>query len=223
MVTLLAIEQLTGTIRVPAVTINTQGSTDVSRSISEMRAEIEKIDARINTFEEKKSGGITPKQIDVLDKQIKSLNDDKNAITKGIENARGLVAGGSTTSIAIANTSELTVRPDKEINLVSDAVKEIVITVLKLDDAGAYCFAYIHDHPESTAPLAKLCEKHVNDTALDNRKNSLKDDAVKKWIDTSNSISDDIIKMILKLKKEEGTENKMPINEKSDDATQRHK
>lgn len=199
MVGLLAIEQLTGAVRAPSATISTQGSAEASRSISEMRSEVEKIDTKIASLEkEKKANGVTSDQIKELDKKIEPLSKDKEAISKGIENARGLVANGSAT--AVISTSGLPTRPsDETIKAVSNTVKDIVNNLIDMDDKPMLCFLYLNDKDNNQPEILNSCKNYFEN---ENETDKLKNAAVKKWIEKSGSISDAVIEKILGLNQE---------------------
>lgn len=150
MVALLGIEQLTGTIKAPAVAINTQGSAEVGRSLSEMRSQMESIDAKTKNLEEKKKAvGITNDDRSYLDNQITSLKADKELLTKGIENAHYMLAGGSATSTV--NISGLPPqRSDRQIQSISQVVEKIVGDIINTDDTGQLCFSYLRNNNDNT-------------------------------------------------------------------------
>ncbi|NOT15443.1 MAG: hypothetical protein HOP21_07695 [Methylotenera sp.] len=175
MVALMAIEQLTGVIRSPSATINTVGSAEVAHSISEMRMELAEVDKAIADFEKKKTG-LKEDEMKAIDEKIKLLQDYKEAINKGIESARGLLARGSATSI-ISNVGVPTQRSDAHIQTVADAVKEIALSITQTNDLGQLCFAAWRDDVEkhkSTEPMSRgdqriqtVCDAYFN---LDNKK-----------------------------------------------------
>ena len=128
MVALLAIEQLTGTIRSPTVTISTEGSAQAAKSISQMRSEIASIDADIAELEDAKAAAQTDDEKAKIDAQIEALKTDKAAIIKGIENAQGLLAEGSATASVDATGVQMN-RSEQHLQKVSDAVNEIVMEI----------------------------------------------------------------------------------------------
>lgn len=176
MVALLAIEQLTGTVRVPPVTINTQGSAEAARSLSQMRAEIKEIDTAIAALEEKKKAdGVTDEQKRDFDKQIADLNKDKEAITKGIDKAQGLAATGSATATVI--TSGLpSQRSEQHIQAVSDVVEKIVTNIINTDDTGQLCWAYLSKSDVTQTALTRACERYIDNL---NEGTELRNDALK--------------------------------------------
>ena len=186
MVALLGIEQLTGVVRVPTVTINTEGSAEAARSIASLRDEMASIDSKISdlnaenmTLEnEKNKPGATEnlkKENDALIAKNKELiagyEGDREYIEKGIKSAQGLTARGSATAV-VSNIGILPPRSDSHIQAVVEAVKEIVLKVVNTDDLGQVCFAYLRygkgQGEETTVDrkLASICEgyfKNLND------------------------------------------------------------
>lgn len=215
MVALLAIEQLTGAVRAPSVTINTQGSTEAARSISEMTDEIKKIDAEIIALEAKKNDEKDEARKKELENQIKTQKEKK----ENIKNTRGLVASGSATSAV--STSGLPNRPsDETIKALADAVKDIVLRIYKMDDRDLLCYSYLHDlekkddaakpnKASSEVTLATICRDHFkNENDNDKNEAATRNEVIKEWIKKSNSISDEIIKMILGLPQEKNEPSK---------------
>lgn len=186
MVALLGIEQLTGVVRVPTVTINTEGSAEAARSIASLRDEMASIDSKISdlnaenmTLEnEKNKPGATEnlkKENDALIAKNKELiagyEGDREYIEKGIKSAQGLTARGSATAV-VSNIGILPPRSDSHIQAVVESVKEIVLKVVNTDDLGQVCFAYLRygkgQGEETTVDrkLASICEgyfKNLND------------------------------------------------------------
>ena len=174
MVALLGIEQLTGTIRAPAVTINTQGGAEASRSIGEMRSEIEAIDERIKTLEEmKKKDDVEEDEKTNIEKNVKELKQDKRAIANAIRETRGLVASGSATA-TVNNFGLPTQRSDQHITNVSKAVERIVLNIVNTDDTGQLCWRYLVDSKREETTLDKVCLDYV---ANINVQNALKNQA----------------------------------------------
>lgn len=162
-VALLAIEQLTGAIKAPPVTINTNGSAEADRSISEMRTVISGIDKQISDLEKKKSDqSTTEDEKKSIDENIKSFKSDKEAVSKSIENAKGTLSFGS----AIATVSSVglpTQRSDQNMQAVTAAVEHIVMSIIDTDDTGQLCFLQMQLDPknlsEGDKKLQLYCEK----------------------------------------------------------------
>ena len=160
MVALLAIEQLTGTIRSPTVTISTKGSAQAAKSISQMRSEIEAIDAEIALLEDAKAAAPTDAEKAEIDTQIEALKTDKAAITKGIENAQGLLAEGSATA-NVDTTGMQIERSEEHLQAISNVVNEIVMEIINTEDTGQLCFAYLRDSEMNSPALTKACEQYL--------------------------------------------------------------
>lgn len=174
MVALLGIEQLTGVVRAPTVTINTEGSADAARSIESLKEQISSINVKIaklekenKTLEEEKGKSETTaqrkteieKEIEKNVDAIDSYRKDKTSIEKGVESARGLVAKGSATAV-VSNVGVLSARSDSHVQAVVDSVKEIVLSVVNTDDIGQLCFSYLRDQNDENVKLTVACENY---------------------------------------------------------------
>jgi len=162
-VALLAIEQLTGAIKSPPITINTSGSAEAARSLSEMRTEIAAIDKKSADLEKKKSdSATTDDQKKSIETEIANLKADKEAVTKGIENARGVLATGTATS-TVSTVGLPTQRSDQHIQSVSASVERIVQAIINTDDTGQLCFMQLQFDPtklnEGGKQLQTYCSK----------------------------------------------------------------
>jgi hypothetical protein len=174
MVALLGIEQLTGAMRAPTVTINTEGSAEAARSISVMKDEISSIESKVTKLEsentelgkEKEKEGTSDgrkKEIESTiaenNKQIDSFNKDKSSISKGIENARGLAAKGSATAV-VSQVGIPTQRTDQHVQAVSNAVEKIVLNIINTDDLGQLCFSYLRHASNPNTQLSATCQQY---------------------------------------------------------------
>lgn len=168
MVALLAIEQLTGSLRSPAVAINTEGSAKAARSISEMRKEIEYINSKISELEKSKiADGITDDEKTKIDHKIKELNDDKKAIEEGVKAAHGITSNGSANVIFSSFATPIQ-RDENHIAAISKVVNDIVMGIIETDDAGQLCFSYLREADNDKNPqLTKACLdliQNINDS-----------------------------------------------------------
>jgi len=213
MVALLAIEQLTGTVQVPVITINTEGSADAAQSLSSLRNEISKIDSKITAIEDdtklqntkKKEDGVTEEQKKDIDKNIASndtklsaLKSDKETISKAIENAKGLAVSGKTTaSVDIRGLQSK--RSDAHIQAVSGTVEKIVTRILSTDDTGQLCWSYLNQNPNVQTALAKSCAGYINNK---NKEHEIFLKAQEKLLGANNNNDADKFKEILKKFKE---------------------
>lgn len=162
-VALLAIEQLTGAIKSPPITINTSGSAEAARSLSEMRTEIAAIDKKTADLEKKKSdSATTDDQKKSIEIEIANLKADKEAVTKGIENARSVLATGTATS-NVSAVGLPTQRSDQHIQAASASVERIVQAIINTDDTGQLCFMQLQFDPtklnEGGKQLQIYCKK----------------------------------------------------------------
>lgn len=187
MVALLGIEQLTGAIRAPSVTINTQGSAEVARSLPEMKSEIEGIEKETKDLQKKKEAeGVSEEDKKEIQNKIDSLNLDKEALETGIKNARDLVATGSATAI-VSDVGLSSQRSDEHILAVSKMVEKIVLKIVNTDDTGQLCWARLNNptnRPDS--PLNAQCVNYIQNI---NRHQSLLIDAEEKYFSDISKLS----------------------------------
>jgi len=156
MVALLGIEQLTGVVRAPTVAINTQGSAEVAKSLSEMRNELTSIDAEIKK-QEAIEGSTTATDDDkkAAKTSIENLKKDRDAVDEAIKSTRGLLAGGRS-SVVIENKAASPAQSDAVLVAVTEAVKQIVTNVTNTDDFGQLCFSHLSRKPDDS--LTRICE-----------------------------------------------------------------
>lgn len=172
MVALLGIEQLTGTVRAPTVTISSQGAATAAQSLSALRSEIEAIDTKIAALETKKGAeGTSDADRARIGQDIGALQADREAVTQAIANARGLASSGSMTATVHLH-GQPSQRSDAHIQAVAAAVQDIVGKIITTDDTGQLCFSYLSSG-SAEGPLVDICKKHF-ETAL------LKGDAILK-------------------------------------------
>lgn len=178
MIALLGIEQLTGAMRAPSVTIQTQGKAEAATSIADMRKNIEKIDEEIQEKTKSKDDLLTKqknesdstkqqtiqREIDAVVKAIEEKKSDKEDLEKAIKEERnGLVAEGSTTA-SVSGVGLPTQRSDAHIQQVTDAVKEIVLETLRTDEIGQLCWGYLVYPPKGITPdtsITQSCKDHI--------------------------------------------------------------
>lgn len=152
MVALLAIEQLTGAIRVPPMTITSEGAAEVAKSLSQLQTEADALDEGIDQLEQQiKDINTTNKQDDevkaLTDKKTKlehqksSKEKNRKAIEKGIENARGAITTGKT--YATVHGDGIISRSDQHIENVSAAVVGIFENINGADDFAQMCLSYL--------------------------------------------------------------------------------
>ncbi|WP_375207886.1 hypothetical protein [Hyphococcus sp.] len=176
MVALLGIEQLTGTVKAPPVTLTTEGQASAAQSLSSLRAQKDAIDAKIEALktekgekqaiadgdgddDEKKAA---QKRITEIDQEIADLKEDKAAIETGIKNAQGVVAGGATHA-EVSSVGMPGARSEATLEKLSTTVGEIVKEVLRTDDLNALCLAKLSskDGYRDQTEFDLLCQKNV--------------------------------------------------------------
>lgn len=160
MVALLGIEQLTGTVRAPTVTITSQSAATAAQSLSALRSEIEAIDTKIAALERKKGAdGTSDADRTQIGQDIGALKADREAVNQAIANARGLSSSGSMTATVHLH-GQPSQRSDAHIQAVAGAVQEIVKDIINTDDTGQLCFSYL-SNASSNGPLVDICRQFL--------------------------------------------------------------
>ena len=179
MVALLAIEQLTGTVRPPTITINTEGLAETAKSISVMREELSKIDEKISSIEEENNRlneekgkketsnerkDEIVKKVEFNDLKIKSYKKDRNSLSKGIVRASELTARG-VASVPAGNVEIPTSKSEMDIQTVAKSVKDIVLKILTSDDTGQLCLAYLIENrkAEEDSETTIFCKQYIRE------------------------------------------------------------
>lgn len=197
MVALLAVEQLTGAIRVPPVTINTQGQAEAARSLSSITEQIKKTDEGIAALDKQINKAAADLEaadaaqkpgleadITKLKADKAALEADKAALEKSRTETRDLVASGSAT--ATVNLAQMPGnRSDAHIQAVSGVVKDIALRVLNTDDIGALCWASLTEEKSNPGSLADTCKEYFK-TA--NQSQVINNDLTRLYIETQTAI-----------------------------------
>ncbi len=203
MVALLAIEQLTGAVRVPPIIITTEGAAEVAKSISEMQSEADAIDKDITQLTKQiydiNTTGKTGDELSMLKEKKTSLENQKfskernqEAITKAIENARGVMTTGKT--YATIHDKRTDYYHNQNVGNVADTVYKIFENLNDADDFAQLCGSYlipghIADHNSSIADICKNRLQQMTDTYtidINNNKKSV-DTLVTIILDKKNS------------------------------------
>ena len=151
MVALLAIEQLTGTQRAPAVAITTEAIAGTS-TMSAIRVELNSTRKNIAKLEQDPTGDANDEEIN---RKIAELREDEGALQRGLTNARGNIARGSAEVVIISdgagtNRADGGVSPE-----ITRAVQDIVQTILNTDEFAEACRRLLSD-PEVTKERVTL-------------------------------------------------------------------
>lgn len=175
---LLAIEALTGTIKAPNLVLTSQGMAEAATSLSDLRAESDKISSKINEIKKdidakkaEKTATTDEKAVAALDAQIAAatanlarLEGDKATIESAITNARGVLSEGKT-DVVVITSGMPSQRTDEHIQAISDTVKEIVNNIILSDDQTQICLSML----QSTNANAEIkpgspwyfCKQHL--------------------------------------------------------------
>lgn len=154
MVVLLAVEQLTGAIRAPSVTVNMGGQAEAAKSLSEISSEKEKIDAQVKKLESETKAD----EIEKNKEKLARLKQDSKSMNDALSNARNLLAGGSAT--ARIGDVNIPLQPTTEhITVVARTVESMVNNITNQDDKGQLCYFYLRsleNVPADSKPRTKL-------------------------------------------------------------------
>lgn len=156
-VALLAIEQLTGTVKAPPIALTTSGRAEATKSLSEQRAEREKVSDRISALEAEKTA-VDKKISDAkkadakadtsemdqtasgLAEKIKNLKDDRTVIDSAIAETKGVLVDGET-KVRIETTGMGGQRSDAHIQQIAKTVEGIVNNIVLSDDEHQMCMS----------------------------------------------------------------------------------
>lgn len=156
-VALLAIEQLTGAIKAPPIALTTSGRAEATKSLSEQRAEREKVSDRVSALEAEKTA-VDKKISDAkkadakadtsemdqtasgLAEKIKNLKDDRSVIDSAIAETKGVIADGEI-KVKIETTGMGGQRSDAHIQQVAKTVEGIVNNIVLADDQLQLCMS----------------------------------------------------------------------------------
>ncbi|QIB05964.1 hypothetical protein GZ982_14950 [Pseudomonas fluorescens] len=156
-VALLAIEQLTGTVKAPPIALTTSGRAEATKSLSEQRAEREKVSDRITALETEKTAvdkkisdakkanaNADTSELDQtaagLAEKIKNLKDDRNVIDSAIAETKGVIADGEV-MVKIETTGMGSQRSDAHIQQIAKTVEGIVNNIVLADDEQQLCMS----------------------------------------------------------------------------------
>jgi hypothetical protein len=182
-VALLAIEQLTGTVKSPPIVLTSSGKAGATKSLAEQRAEREKVGDRISGLEKQKDE-IKKKRdeakaadakadttemdrtIAYLDGKITRLKSDLDVIDKSIADTNGVLVDGRT-EVTIKTDAATSQRSDEHLKKIADIVGEIVNNIVLSDDANQLCMSALqspNQDPNQKA-FADWCIKMLNNQA----------------------------------------------------------
>ena len=178
-VALLAIEQLTGTVKTPPIVLISSGKAEATKALTEQITEREKIADQIANLEKQKtelekarkeakdkdSNAATTEtdgKIKDLTDKIARFKDDKNVIDKAIADNKGVVAEGRT-EVTI-KTDALSQRSDEHIQKVAEVVSEIVNNIVLSDDENQICMSALQSEPatQQQKDFSAWCLKKLN-------------------------------------------------------------
>lgn len=156
-VALLAIEQLTGTVKAPPIALTTSGRAEATKSLSEQRAEREKVSDRISALEAEKTAvdkkisdakkadakadtSEMDQTVSGLAEKIKNLKDDRTVIDSAIAETKSVIADGEI-KVKIETSGMGSQRSDAHIQQIAKTVEGIVNNVVLADDQLQLCMS----------------------------------------------------------------------------------
>lgn len=165
MIALLAIEQLTGVVRPPAVALTSTAAAEAGANIGQLlelretltrrrASKVAELDAEKGKPEAEKS-----------QERIDQLTDDIEAIVRSIERIdRLLEEAGDPSALAygsgqIENLSSGSGTINKDtVSDISEAVENISLAILETDYSGQLCFSYLRENPDESGSLTLFCQ-----------------------------------------------------------------
>ena len=180
-VALLAIEQLTGTVKAPPIVLTSSGKAEATKSLAEQRTEREKVGDRISDIEkqkdeikkkrdEAKAAKADTTEMDGkiadLDGKITRLKSDRDVIDKAITDTKGVLVDGRT-EVTIKTDAATSQRSDEHLQKIADTVREIVNNIVLSDDENQLCMSALqspNQEPNQKA-FADWCIKMLNNQA----------------------------------------------------------
>ncbi|SMS02165.1 hypothetical protein [Vibrio mangrovi] len=155
MVALLAIEQLTATIKAPSPTISTSGAASVARDVSELKEMLTETKSQIKVLENNQS------RTEDEENQLADLKEQKAVYESGIKNGNQIVASGQATATILSQSGGEIAEVSSE---VTNAIKDIVLKIIDTDDLPAMCLSAIM-HSDDKLAVYKSCVDLLNKTA----------------------------------------------------------
>lgn len=165
-VALMAIEQLTGAIKAPAVTLSSDNVATASRAAQQLSKDIATTDEALkqlkNELKDKPDNEKPP-----LQDEIDRLTKNRAAMVQGLANTRDVMAGGRIT-VDVSNLVLPTQRSDSHVLAVAGTVREIVKNITGVNDLPALCFSALTAAASGTpTPIHEYCETYLKTTASD--------------------------------------------------------
>ncbi|MGK0270135.1 MAG: hypothetical protein ACI88H_000770 [Cocleimonas sp.] len=167
MVALLAIEQLTGTVKAPVTLISTTGSASLAQDIEQSEAQVEKQQGELTQLstelatEKAKGDKADSDKVASLNSKIANKISLIDALKQGITNNRSMLASGTATaSIAQQTPMTNTATGGSEQDKLIAAVEKIVISIVEADDLPSMCFNHLKIEGSSkSTDLTESCKK----------------------------------------------------------------
>lgn len=152
MVALLAIEQLTGTVKAPVTMISTSGSASLALDVETRLSQIEKLQKEQKQLEEdlatEKAKGAedSNKKIEGLTTDIENRDALIEGLKQGMANNSSIIVNGASVASSGQQSSAEDKDKDKDKTIqqqISATIESIVKEIIKADDLPAMCFSYL--------------------------------------------------------------------------------
>lgn len=158
MVALLAIEQITGAIKSPAVTLTTSGFTSATETLKNLETKKKQLtDDNAKMANDVTDPKTTAEQKAAINKEIKANESQISDLDKAIASVGGLQTQGSSAGAVYVETGAN--RPTgADLASITTSIKEIVMDITDQDDAGALCWSYWKAN-KPIAGLKTYCDK----------------------------------------------------------------
>ncbi|MDZ4399084.1 hypothetical protein [Hydrogenophaga sp.] len=162
-VALMAIEQLTGAIKAPPVTLSSDNVAMASRAAQQLSKDIASTDAALKQLND----DLTKKpdaEKKPLQDEIDRLTKNRDAMVQGLSNTRDVLAGGSI-KVEVSSVGSSTQRTDGHVLAVAETVREIVRDITGINDLPTLCFSALSSaKEETTTPIRGICESYFKAT-----------------------------------------------------------
>lgn len=154
-VVLLAVEQLTGALKAPPVTLSTQGLAAVSRESQKLVDELAAIDKDLATLEADKKGKSSD-EVKAIETQITEKSENRKKTEQALENVRETLASGKVT-VNVSGTGVAASRSDAHVQAVAGTVERLVLEITRVDDSPYFCLMGIDGKGTETDALKDHC------------------------------------------------------------------
>ncbi len=159
-VALMAIEQLTGAIKAPAVTLSSENMAMASRAAQQISKDIASTDAALKQLKDDLAKAADGEKAP-LQEEIDRLTKNRAAMVQGLSDTRDVLSGGSF-KVEVSSVGLPTQRADSHVVAVAEAVRHIVEEITGIDDTPAMCFEALTNASRGvTQTISDYCDIHL--------------------------------------------------------------